>query len=60
MRRKAGRAVLAAGGPYVSAKEGESDSDSDSDSEEDDGHHWRCCKERCVCQFSTGIGAQLA
>jgi hypothetical protein len=58
VRLKDARAVLAAGGPYVSDTEGESDSDSDS--EEDDGHHWRCCKERCVCQFSSGIGAQLA
>jgi hypothetical protein len=58
VRLKKARAVLGAGGPYVSDTEGESDSDSDS--EEDDGHHWRCCKERCVCQFSSGIGAQLA
>jgi len=55
---KEARAVLAAGGPYVSDTEGESGSESDS--EEDDGHHWRCCNERCVCQFSSGIGAQVA
>ena len=55
-------AVLAAGGPYVSDTEGESDSDSDSESEieREGGHHWRCCKERCVCQYSSGIGAEVA
>ena len=59
---KYARAVLAAGGPYVSDTEGESDSDSDSESEieREGGHHWRCCKERCVCQYSSGIGAEVA
>ena len=54
---RVGRAMLEEGGDYVS------DSEEETEAGEDTcapawlpGHHWRCCKHRCVCLNSSAVG----
>ena len=51
------RKVLEEGGPYVSDSEEDVDQEPPDGLYREDGHHWRCTEERCLCFDSTNIGS---